>query len=320
MSLNKYPDYRPMNQVARNLEEVNSKILFITLSNIGDAILTTPTLEALHAQFPDSTIDIIGDTRSKIIFQHCPYLGIFYEKDKKLGLAGIYSLLMNIRKTHYELAVDLRSDGLLYFIKAKKKLFKHSNQSTLNLHSAERHFLAIKKVTNAPIPNPKIWISEKERLFSKKVLGKQKNILALGLGANFDGKIWPVSNFVDLADSLSGFFDAVLLLGSHQDAKKSSIFMKLYSGKVIDCAGQTNLLETAALLGKSKFFVGNDSGLGHMASAVGIPSFTIFGVGEPNRYRPLGKEALWYQDPGFNISIIKGAHIAAKIIQWIKLQ
>ena len=65
------------------------KILFITLSNIGDVILTTPTLEALHFKFPNATFDIVGDKRSKILFKYCPYVSNFYEKDKDSGWCGL---------------------------------------------------------------------------------------------------------------------------------------------------------------------------------------------------------------------------------------
>jgi len=49
-------------------------------------------------------------------------------------------------------------------------------------------------------------------------------------------------------------------------------------------------------------FVGNDSGLGHMASAAGIPTITVFGVGEPDRYRPWGEKALWLVGEKQNIN------------------
>ena len=46
------------------------RILIITLSNIGDVILTTPTIQSLHFKFPNATFDIVGDKRSKILFKY----------------------------------------------------------------------------------------------------------------------------------------------------------------------------------------------------------------------------------------------------------
>jgi ADP-heptose:LPS heptosyltransferase len=55
----------------------------------------------------------------------------------------------------------------------------------------------------------------------------------------------------------------------------------------------TSILEAVAIQRRLHIFVGNDSGLGHMACAAGIPTLTIFGTGEPDRYRPWGESSLW---------------------------
>ena len=54
----------------------------------------------------------------------------------------------------------------------------------------------------------------------------------------------------------------------------------------------------------SSFFIGNDSGLGHIASAVSVPSLTLFGIGEPQRYHPWGAQATWLQGDNNNINSI----------------
>ena len=181
------------------------KILFITLSNIGDVILTTPTLEALHSKFPNAVFDIVGDKRSKILFKYCSYINIFYEKEKDSGWYGLLLLINKIRQENYDFAIDLRSDVLLYLIKSKNKFFKVSNKSSMNFHSAEKHFLSIKKIIQDRPPKPNIWLSEYEIELSRQIFSKYSNkrFLALGLGANFDGKIWDVSYFVELAKLLN---------------------------------------------------------------------------------------------------------------------
>ena len=293
------------------------KILFITLSNIGDAILTTPTLEALHFKYPNAVFDIVGDKRSRILFKYCPYMNNFIEKDKSLGWYGILSLIRKIRQERYDLAVDLRSDLLLYFIKSKNFFFKASNNLTLNLHSVEKHFLSIKKIIQDKPPLTKIWLSDYESETSRKIFNKYSNtqFLALGLGANFNGKIWDVSKFIDLAKYLKDIFGVIILVGDLKDAALSEEFISEYKGVVINCCGHYNLLETAAIIKKSNFFVGNDSGLGHIASAVGTKSFTIFGVGNPYRYKPWGKNAFWIQDKNYEINNLDSKTIANKIIQ-----
>lgn len=293
------------------------RILFITLSNIGDAILTTPTLEALHLQYPDAVIDIVCDPRSAIIFKNCPYRGELFLKHKKAGWRGTFTLIRQLRQRHYDIAVDLRSDGLLWLLRTKQRAFKLANRVSMHLHSAEKHFAAVKKlVAVTPRPAPKVWLSDDERAITTEILANYQGlrILALGLGANFAGKIWPVEQFQALCHELKMQFDVVLLLGSQQDAVLSKAFQSGCEMRVLDCCGKTDLLTTAALLEQSDYFVGNDSGLGHLASAVGTPSFTVFGVGQPHRYRPWGNKALWVQDTEYNIANVSGKMVAEKIV------
>ena len=296
------------------------KILFITLSNIGDVILTTPTLEALHSKFPNATFDIVGDKRSEILFKYCPYIDNFYQKNKELGWFGVLALIKKLREKKYDLAVDLRSDGILYLVKAKKKLFKTSNKSSLKMHSAEKHFLSLKKIVENNIPLTTIWLSDYEKDLANRIFSKYKNcrFLAIGVGANFEGKIWDISNYIKLANILNDFFDVIILVGDKNDATLSKDFALGFKGKIIDCCGYYNLLETAAIIKKSDFFVGNDSGLGHIASAVNTKSFTIFGVGEPIRYSPWGDNASWVQDKNYEINNVNPKTVANKIVEKLK--
>ena len=296
------------------------KILFITLSNIGDVILTIPTLESLYKKYPNAIFDIVGDKRSKIIFKYCPYINKFFEKDKDLGWYGVILLIKSLRQESYDLAVDLRSDALLYFIKSKKKLFKLSNKSSKGMHSVEKHHLSLKRIIEGPPPETNIWLSNYESELTKQIFRKYPNtrILSLGLGANFNGKIWKVSNFIELAKLLKDYFEIIVLVGDQKDAVLSRQFILEYKGIILDCCGHYNLLETTAIIKKSDFYVGNDSGLGHLASAVKTKSFTVFGVGQPNRYKPWGRNAFWIQDKDYEINNIDPKLVAKNIIKQLK--
>jgi len=87
-------------------------LLLVSLSNIGDAIMTTPVLEAMHALRPDAPIDIVADRRSSIVFDQCPYRGRIVHKDKGAPLRGAAALVRELRDTEYEWVVDLRTDFL----------------------------------------------------------------------------------------------------------------------------------------------------------------------------------------------------------------
>ena len=87
------------------------QILLVSLSNVGDAVMTTPVLEALHQRYPAAVIDIVGDRRSSGLFEFCPYRCRIFHKDKRGGVRGLLRLIQGLRRTRYELVVDLRTDG-----------------------------------------------------------------------------------------------------------------------------------------------------------------------------------------------------------------
>ena len=88
-----------------------------------------------------------------------------------------------------------------------------------------------------------------------------------------------------------------------------------YKGPWLNLSGKIDLLTTAAVLEKVQLFIGYDSGLGHIASAVNVNTFTIFGPGEPHRYRPWGQKASWIQDKQKEIKKIKPKDVYIKIVK-----
>lgn len=283
---------------ANNIE----KILFITLSNIGDVILTIPTLLRLSKKYKNAKFDIVGDERSKILFKHCPLVNNFFVKDKSKGFIGVLRLINKLRFSRYDVAIDLRSDGLLYLIRADRKFYKIKNNA---IHSSEKHYLALKEPLVKAL-NPKIWLSQEERKNAENLLpNKYKSILVFGLGANSQHKVWPTHFYAELANRLGNRFDLLVLVGDSKDNKLLPSFIQNYKRPLLNLSGKVDLLTTAAILEKAELFIGNDSGLGHIASAVKTKTFTIFGPGEPKRYRPCGDNAYWYQNKQKKIEEIK---------------
>lgn len=297
-----------------------NKILLITLSNIGDVILTTPTLKALNLSYPNAKIDLVCDKRSAELFEYCPYVDHVFIKEKNSGITSNLRFVLALRNTVYDIAVDLRTDVLLKFVRAKQKFCKLPNHKSLHLHSAEKHFSAIKAVSTVPIPTTTLWASPviEQKIQSLIFSIKHKRILALGLGANFDGKIWPVQSYAELSQKLAQYFDVVVLLGSAKEKFLSAQFMAQSTSPTLDFCGKLTLIETFELLRNVAYFAGNDSGLGHLASAANIPTFTIFGPGSPSRYLPWSQKATFYQAPNNDITEVNSTTIARLITQHLK--
>ena len=156
-------------------------------------------------------------------------------------------------------------------IRAKQKLYKTSRDQTLFDKQSETiyHFSILKElfdVQNKDIDSH-IEFSEKSLKFVKDLIGFQNDekILFIAPGANFELKIWPKENFIELIEKIKNKFDKVVILGAPGEFDLcEEISLKT---NTINLAGKTNLVQVSALLSLGALFIGNDSGLGHEASS-----------------------------------------------------
>lgn len=287
-------------------------ILFVTLSNIGDAVMTTPVLAALRARYPLARFDIVADARSAALFEHFDALDEIILKHKNARWRDKLAFVRQLRRKRYDLIVDLRTDGLGWLLRARRRLHKVKHHPP-ERHSVVRHFMAIEPLLGHIQPPPaELWIAP--AIHARVAAWLQglpgKRWLALGPGANWEGKIWPATHFAELAQHCAGQFDAVIFLGSAADSARVADIVRTLSLPCLDLTGKSGLLEAAAVLQRATAFVGNDSGLGHLASAVGTPTLTVFGPGEPLRYHPWGARARWLIAPGNDLARLDVAKVA----------
>jgi heptosyltransferase-3 len=278
-------------------------ILLVTLSNIGDAVMTTPVMEALHGKHPQAVMDIVADPRSSELFTHCPYRERVIHRNKQQGWRGSLALVRELRRRHYDLIVDLRTDGLAWLLRGRRRLTRHGARRAGG-HAVERHMEVIRRhVGTAGIPQTRLWLEGREQEFATRALAglPGRRWLALGPGARWEPKRWPPGQFRKLVQSRREDFDALVLLGSQADADNCRTLADGLSLPCLDLAGRTGLLEATAVLARMRLFIGNDSGLGHLAAAAGTPTLTLFGPGEPQRYCPWNPRGCWLQSPNRDI-------------------
>jgi len=292
-------------------------ILLITLSNIGDAMMTTPVMAALHKQYPRAVVDIVTDARASELFSHCPWKGKTFLKDKRSGWRGVSTLVKQLRTKRYDLVVDLRTDGLTLLLRARRRLTRRGSKAA-GYHAVQRHFGVIgprEGITRLPATG--LWLSRHDLDFARRHLAALpgKRWLALGPGARWPPKRWPATAFRELADRLQTPFDAVVLLGSSEDVTGCQQIADGMTLPCINLAGKTSLLQAAAVLQQVLLFVGNDSGLGHMAAACNTATLTVFGPGDPLRYHPWHPQAQWVQSDSGDIADIPVDTVVAAALE-----
>ncbi len=271
------------------------KILFIGLSSVGDVVMTTPVLRSLQNKYPDALFDIVVDKRGTGLYKNYPRLNKLYLKDKDRPLRGVPDLLFQLWKTRYDLIVDVRTDGLAYLLRAKKRHTKWFAKS-YGLHAVEDLMGVIAKLHgNKPIPDTRIWPSDADREYAIKeisVFSNADRLLALSIGdSRKPFKTWSADKFIELLSQHENYFSGVIFLGNSFEAEETQKVASNIKLPHINTVGNS-LLEAAALLEKSCLYIGPDSGLGHIASAAETPTISFFSIVKPERYRPWGNRAI----------------------------
>ena len=128
-------------------------------------------------------------------------------------------------------------------------------------------------------------------------------------GSGSPAKNWPAGNFVALAKRLASRIRSLVILGPAE-----SILEPLFGASGLLTISQVDLIETAALARLSRGFVGNDSGVSHLATAAGAPGLAIFGPTDPARWRPLGRTTVVRREP---LSALSPDEVAARISEII---
>jgi heptosyltransferase III len=125
-----------------------------------------------------------------------------------------------------------------------------------------------------------------------------KAFIAIFPGSGSPTKNWPIEKFGELASRLNARSRAVFILGSAEDCLENVIRS---AGHVI--IKEQSLGVVAAIARMASAFVGNDSGVSHLAAATGTPGVALFGPTDPLRWRPLGCVTVLHREPIGSIEI-----------------
>jgi ADP-heptose:LPS heptosyltransferase len=152
-------------------------------------------------------------------------------------------------------------------------------------------------------PAPHLYITPEVQALADALLAGEGPILAMGPASNWIGKVWPIERFTQTAAQLldkdgpmAG--GRLLILGGPEDTRMvEELRMASARGRTIDLTGKVDLLTAYACLKRARLFIGNDSGLMHIAAAAGTPTIGLFGPSDERRYAPWGDTAVAVRGP-----------------------
>ncbi len=282
------------------------KILFITSNRIGDAVLSTGILNALHLAQPEAKFTIVCGALPAPLFEGFPALDRVIILNKKKHHAHWWDLWREVVQTRWDMVVDLRDSIVSRTIWAPVRRI-YGAHIPKTLHKAAQA-AALIGLFDDQVPFPTLWPSKTQHDKAQQILSSdlktgQKHI-AIAPTANWLGKTWPPENFMALLKQLKQkhdlFKDAKLIVfaaPNERDQANPVIEGLKDDYHIIDCIGNLNTGEAAAVIAGCDFFIGNDSGLMHIAAASNIPTFGLFGPSWPHLYAPFGQKTAWVQTP-----------------------
>jgi ADP-heptose:LPS heptosyltransferase len=270
-------------------------ILFITATRIGDAVLSSGLIKFLADQIPNARFTIVSGPLAAPLFAHVPGLDRVIVMEKGKGKGHWFKLWNQVRHRKWGLVVDLRGSGTALFLRREKRaIWKKSPDLMHKVIDAAR----VLKLEGDP-PSPHLYITPEVQALADQLLAPRKGepdgpILAVGPASNWVGKIWPIERFAQTAQQLLGPGGALaggrlLILGGPGDGRMvEELRMASARGRYVDLTGKVDLLTAYAALKRADLFIGNDSGLMHIAAAAGIPTIGLFGPSDERRYGPWG--------------------------------
>ncbi len=264
------------------------RILFIASNRIGDAVLSTGLLDHLIRRYPRARFTVACGPAAEGVFTRMPQLERLIVMEKRRFGRHWLPLWAAAVGHWWHLVVDIRASAIGWLVPARRRVAMRRRPGHKTAQLAAILGLS-------PPPLPVAWTAQPDRDRAALLLPPGAPILALAPTANWTGKIWPPERFVALAHALragplAGARIAVLGgPGAQEHALAAPVLAALPDA--IDLCGQLTLPEAAACIARCALYIGNDSGLTHLAAATGTPTLSLFGPTPAAEYAPAGRQA-----------------------------
>lgn len=275
------------------------RILFITATRLGDAVLSTGILNALLQQWPKARITVACGPVAAGLFRHMPGLDQVLVMRKRTYDRHWLDLWKACVPTRWDMTVDLRGSIITFFLRSGHRLVMRGGRRP---GRRVEHLGAVLGLSPAPLPT--VWLNTADQQVAARIIPPSSSsapIIALGPTANWSGKIWPTAYYAPLWQQLAAAYPsarpAIFYGPGPQEAALAQPVLEALPD-AIDAGGRFELTETAAMLARCALYIGNDSGLMHLAAAAGTPTLGLFGPSRASEYAPSGRVTRWVEAPG----------------------
>ena len=303
------------------------KILIVKLSAIGDVVHTLPALNALRRYFPNAHITwLVEEAAADLVAGHRCLDRVLVSQRKRWeaalrkghlleGIRPAIAFLRKLRDTRYDMILDfqaaLKGAILISLARGRRKIgfgpgMEHQEHSywflnekipavDMEIHALERGLMLLEAIgvpAGAIAYHLPIDTADRQKVDNLLEIHHQPHSavpIAINPVAQWETKLWLPERFAELADRLIDRHDArVFFTGSRADRSMISIIMDSMHHEAINLAGETSLVELAALYRRMALLITTDTGPMHICAAVETPVVALFGPTAEWRTGPYG--------------------------------
>ncbi len=276
------------------MKKIN-KILFITLSNIGDVILTLPALDYLKDNFPGAKITVMVGPRSKEVFEGDAFIARLIVFDKHSKLRDKIKLFFALRQERFGAVIDFRNSFFGALLPARYRTSALLRIPASVCHMQERNMYRLKRAlgiqpsldrrqVRSLLASPQDAASV-DGLLRRYGISDNDPFIVVNPATAGGTKRWGTQEFSRLCESLAAG-NKVVLVGAKAYQPICAQIQERALGKVYDLCGMTTLKGLAYLLKKSSLLITPDTGTLQIASYLDIPIVALFGATSEKRYGP----------------------------------
>ncbi len=301
------------------------RILVVKLFALGDMLNITPALRALRERYPAARIDVLATRGGAVGLQRSPFVDDVFIFDKSLfdsvgGSLSPRTLLVglrfawDLRRRRYDTLVllhhlvtawgTIKYLALALWSGAPTRAGLDNGRGWFLTHRVRdrgfgaiderRYWLAVVAALGAPSADdrPHFTVTAVDRAAGARLLAVLPGdgpIVAIHPtnGSYAAGRTWPPERFAAVADRLALGWGARIVLVGTETAVIGRV-AALLATPPLDLAGRTDLPTLAGVLGHAALLIGNDSSVGHLAAALGVPVLALFGPSNDRAWAPWG--------------------------------
>ncbi len=289
--------------------QVINKILYITMSNLGDAVMALPAFDFLRRECPSARITVVAAPRTRCLFEHHPDVAELVVFDKHAPLKDKIALYRKLKRAQFDVIVDLKNTFYRWALRARRKNPLRNRYPSWVVHFYQKHlFKAVSALRESAVtadefreldgPRNPSFISPKDsdallELLRRHGMGVGEEFVLIVPGSRSRLKQWPAAGYVQVIEEFQKKYGKkVVVAGDRDDEVFAGQICAQTAIPVVNLCGQTTLGMLCALIMRAHIVVGSDSGALQIASYLDRPVIGIYGPTDWRYYGPWSSRSI----------------------------